>query len=62
MLHCNDSKKKKYAFKAATVEETKLWVIAINKFTNNINEDALKESESDDSDQLEKNVKHRRRN
>ena len=34
--------------------------MSINKFTNNLSEDVFKESESEDSDHLAKNVKQRR--
>jgi hypothetical protein len=48
-------------FKAGNPEDTKLWVLSINKFTNNLSEDIFKEEESDDSDYLTQNLKQRRR-
>ena len=56
---CNDGKKKKYAFKAGTPEETRSWAMAINKITNNLNEEVFQEQEevSEDSDHIEKNAK-----
>ena len=49
---CNDGKKKKYAFKANTPEETRSWAMAINKFTNNLDENVFYEQESDESEEI----------
>lgn len=44
------SKKKKFAFKASSPEETRSWAMAINKVTNNLSESVFFEQESDDSE------------
>jgi len=50
---CNDGKKKKYAFKANTPDETRSWAMAINKFTNNLDENVFYEQESDESEEIQ---------
>jgi hypothetical protein len=45
VITCGDArqkdKKKKYYFKANTPEETKLWLLSINKYTKNLSEDQM---------------------